>query len=145
VTLNLIKLSVGTRTPEQLEAWQRRTKYTWGPEKLACFRHVTRNMPRRGDEIITGGGSLYWVIKGVIRVRNRILAFEPVAGKSGRPKCAIVMLADPVRTFPVRHRIFQGWRYFEGPKVPADLAEAMLGDEPPPPEVLEELKELGLI
>jgi hypothetical protein len=48
-------------------------------------------------------------------------------------------------------RPFQGWRYLDPADAPPDVgsrgfAEAMAGwDQEPPPELLQQLKELGLI
>ena len=45
--------------------------------------------PRRGDEILPGG-SLYWVIRGLILCRQPIAGLEPVKGADGIERCRIV-------------------------------------------------------
>jgi hypothetical protein len=76
MTLHLVKLCVGVDDIDDLAAWQRRRA---AERKAAgathgCI-HRTRMMPKRRDDLLAGG-SLYWVIKGVIRVRQRLDAIE---------------------------------------------------------------------
>ena len=77
--INLIKLSVGTESMADLAAWQtsRRALYDDGNP-----RHVTRMFPKRTEEILDGG-SIYWVIKGMIQCRQRILRLDEVDGGDG--------------------------------------------------------------
>ena len=70
--LHLQKLSVGTESVADLAQWQALHRVT----KDGYSRHVTRMWPKREEEIVCGG-SIYWVIKGVILARQRIHAFEP--------------------------------------------------------------------
>ena len=78
MALHLRKLCVGVESVEQLEAWQvRRLK------QAGRLRHDTRMMPKRRDEILAGG-SLYWVIKGLMQVRQPILDITPEVDESGR-------------------------------------------------------------
>ena len=67
--LNLIKLSVGTDDVADLRRWQRLRKKERG---FSAF--YTRNMPRRAEELLDGG-SIYWVIKGYVRVRQLLKGF----------------------------------------------------------------------
>mgnify|MGYP003311241797 CR=1 FL=1 len=63
MAVNLIKLCVGISSIEELEELQknrRNNKIARGLEGINV--HVTRNTPKRANEII-GKGSLYWVIK----------------------------------------------------------------------------------
>ena len=69
MALNLIKLSVGTESVEDLSAWHAAHAHIWAP---GTTEHVTRMWPKREDEILNGG-SLYWVIKGVIQARQRLI------------------------------------------------------------------------
>ena len=50
--------------------------------------HVTRMWPKQA-EALTGGGSLYWVFKGFVLARQRILGLEPRRGEDGIERCAI--------------------------------------------------------
>jgi hypothetical protein len=144
MTLHLIKLCVGVSEPHELAAWQ---KKRWDDAKKAgrkpeC-RHLTRNTPKRADEII-GGGSLYWVIKGVIRVRQRIIGIKPVT-MDGAPRCKLLLDRKLVRVTPRPMRAFQGWRYLEPADAPPDLDSLGKGAANMPPKMLEELRELGLL
>ena len=69
--LHLSKLCVGIRDVGQLRDWQARRTESHPP-----LRHKTRNAPRRVAEIVEGG-SIYWVIAGVMLVRQRIVAIRP--------------------------------------------------------------------
>ncbi len=146
-TLHLIKLSVGTESVEGLAAWQESRRAYWKTvEGRAIARHITRMTPRRGDEILAGGGSIYWVIKGFVQARQRILAFEPAPGASGRPSCAILLDDALARVAPRAHRPFQGWRYLGAGDAPPDLPAGLdtQGDALPP-QLAAELAELGLL
>ena len=73
MTLHLIKLCVGVETIEELAQWQlgRIREQKKKGKKTPELMHVTRHMPKRADDVINGG-SLYWVIKGQIAVRQKI-------------------------------------------------------------------------
>ena len=84
-TLNLIKLCVGAEAVEDLTDWQKNPRAK-GPDGLP--RHVTRMWPKRAEEVLAGG-SLYWVFKGVILARQRILRFDEVDRGDGIARCGI--------------------------------------------------------
>ena len=137
--LHLIKLSVGTESVESLRRWQARRLRLSG----RVF-HQTRMMPRRADELV-GGGSIYWVIKGFVQARQRLLGIEPQADADGRRSTLLVLEPELVRVVPTPHRAFQGWRYLNPEEAPPDLGEAA-GDLPDmPPEMIAELRALGLL
>jgi len=144
VTVHLIKLCVGVSEPDELAAWQKRR---WSDQKKAGqkpeYRHITRSMPKRADEI-TDGGSIYWVMKGVIRVRQLIKKIEPFV-RDGQPRTKLVLDRKLVRVAPRQMRAFQGWRYLEAADAPRDLGELGKGAADMPPKMLEELRELGLL
>ena len=71
-SLHLVKLSVGSENPDTLAAWQS-TKAAQGPDGLP--RHVTRMWPKREAELLDGG-SIYWVIKGFVQARQRIIRLD---------------------------------------------------------------------
>ena len=101
-------------------------------------------MPRRRNEVVQGG-SIYWVIKGAIRCRQRLTAIEPGNDEEGR-RCTLLMLEPKlVRTAPRPHRPFQGWRYFAPENAPVDFASQPPGVAEMPPELVAELHELGLL
>ncbi len=145
--LHLIKLSVGTESVEGLADWQERRRAYWKTvEGRAIARHITRMTPRRGDEILDGGGSIYWVVKGFVQARQRILALEPAPGAGGRPSCAILLDDALVRVVPRAHRPFQGWRYLRGEDAPPDLPPGYDAEgDSLPPRLAAELSELGLL
>ena len=143
--LNLIKLCVGIETVEQLEehrADQARRAAAAGVAPTSI--HRTRSFPRRAEEILAGG-SLYWVIKGQVRARQRIERLDEVETEEGR-RCGIVLDPTVVRVVPRPHRAFQGWRYLEEEKAPQDLYEAGGDiDADMPDEMQAELRRLGIL
>jgi hypothetical protein len=143
--VHLVKLCVGVETVQDLAVWQaerlERLAQTGETPELC---HRTRQTPRRRDEILDGG-SLYWVIKGFVLVRQRILDLKEATKDDGSPCCSIVLDAELVTTRPQPRRAFQGWRYLEAADAPAD-ARALTGAEANiPPGMREELRELRLI
>ena len=146
MTLNLIKLCVGTASIEDLETWQqanRRLKHKVSGR--AGVYHTTFQTPKRRAELLDGG-SLYWVIKGVIQVRQRLVGLEDGTKPDGSPCCLLLLdrLLVPVR--PVPRRAFQGLRYLSQEDAPADLATgAGAAIAAMPPKMRKQLAELGLI
>jgi len=140
-TINLIKLSVGTESPETLAAWQASARAK-GPDGLPC--HVTRMWPKREAEILNGG-SIYWVIKGMIQCRQRILRLDEVMGSDGIRRCAIVLEPELHRTAQAQRRPFQGWRYLKVEDSPPDLPKGRAAEEQLPPELSAALSEIGVL
>jgi hypothetical protein len=124
--VHLVKLCVGAESVADLRDWQWRRSEA-GQIPLA---HVTRMWPKRTAEILEGG-SLYWVIKGAVLVRQAISGFEERRGEDGIARCAILLGPDLVRTVPQPRRPFQGWRYLRPDEAPADLDTQQSGDLPP--------------
>jgi hypothetical protein len=146
VTIHLVKLCVGCDSVEDLAAWQaERLKQMKAEKKKPELFHRTFQMPKRRAELLDGG-SLYWVIKGVIQVRQRLRDLREGNRDDGTP-CALLILDRtlvPVRPMP--RRAFQGWRYFTVEDAPADLASGRGGDvEQMPAKLRRELAELGLL
>jgi len=140
-TVNLIKLSVGTENVEDLAAWHA-TKRAQAADGLP--RHITRMWPKREAEIISGG-SIYWVIKGVIQCRQRVLRLDEVIGNDGIRRCAIVLDPTLVRTQSSLKRPFQGWRYLQTADAPLDLPEGRENEEALPVELNQALAEIGVL
>jgi hypothetical protein len=115
--VHLLKLSVGVRDVAHLAALQRERAETDPP-----LRHRTRQMPKRAADII-GGGSIFWVIGGIIQCRQRILDITPDQRPDGTP--CVALRLDPALVLvdgrPVRP--FQGWRYLSPEAAPADIPE----------------------
>lgn len=142
--LHLLKLSVGSESVASLEAWQRtRAAERRRQGARACPVHVTRMWPRRESELLAGG-SLYWVIAGVISVRQKILALEAAIGDDGIRRCAIVLDPELVRTEARNRRPFQGWRYLTASDAPADLGRGDPAGSELPVHLQLELANLGL-
>lgn len=141
-SLNLIKLSVGTQSVEDLLAWHANPRAR-GPDGLP--RHVTRMWPKREDALIGGGGSIYWVIQGVVQCRQKIVRLDEVIGQDGIRRCAIVLEPELTRTSPALKRPFQGWRYLAGPDAPADLPRGRQSEDPLPPALSAALSDIGVI
>ena len=145
MSVNLIKLCVGVDDVAQLiqHHAQRRARQRQAgvAEELT---HVTRSFPRRAAEVVDGG-SLYWVIRRVIRVRQPILELRETTNAQGKPACAIVLGHEHVLTEPRSFRAFQGWRYFPVSDAPPDLGGAARGSDGLPAEMADELRDLGLL
>ncbi|MBE1284321.1 MAG: DUF1489 family protein [Rhodobacteraceae bacterium] len=139
--INLIKLSVGSESVGTLAEWQemRRTQM---PDGLP--RHVTRMWPKREAEILKGG-SIYWVIKGLVQCRQKILRLDEVIGEDGIRRCAIVLDPELHRTQTAQKRPFQGWRYLKPEDTPPDLPKGRASEEPLPPELNRALAEIGVL
>ena len=140
-TVHLIKLSVGTETVDDLMAWQA-SKRAQTPDGLP--RHVTRMWPKREAEILNGG-SIFWVIKGVIQCRQNVRRLDEYIGQDGIRRCAIVLDPDIVRTQTSLKRPFQGWRYLNVTDAPPDLPKTRATEEPLPVELNRALAEIGVI
>ena len=137
---NILKLSVGSETVEDLAAWQASQRHRWPPGTAA---HVTRMWPKREAEIV-GGGSIYWVIKGLVLARQRILRLEERVGEDGIRRCAFIL--DPAlhRTDPAPRRPFQGWRYLAPDESPRDLPPGRAREAALPPDLARALADIGL-
>ncbi|MGI9384700.1 MAG: DUF1489 family protein [Methyloligellaceae bacterium] len=145
MTLHLIKLCVGIVSITHLRERQAiRMDAEEAEGRPRELRHRTRQMPRRGDQLLDGG-SLYWVIKGVVQVRQPLADLRPVRGDDGVPRCDIVLEPTLIPTRPQPRRAFQGWRYLQPDDAPADLKFSGTDAEKLPPEMRAELIELGLL
>ena len=141
--LHLIKLSVGIDDINHLMAVQDARRQQAQNMGLGNkLWHQTRHMPRRSAELLNGG-SIYWVIKGAIRVRQGLRNFEVLNGEDTGRRCRIILDPNLVPTDQWPRRPFQGWRYLEGDDAPADLLSGESGDDIPP-ELVAELRALGV-
>ncbi len=139
--LHIIKLAVGVRDVTHLREIQARRAVADPP-----LRHQTRMMPKRAAEV-TAGGSLYWVIAGYVRLRQRILDIREDRWDDGTGCAGLVL--DPALV-PVAARPskpFQGWRYLSAEAAPEDLREGAEADglDALPAGLREELRALGLL
>ena len=144
--LHILKLCVGCESIEDLASWQseRLAQMKRDKQKPELF-HRTFQMPKRREDLLDGG-SLYWVIKGVIQARQPLFDLREGTKDDGSP-CALLMLEKtlvPVR--PTPRRAFQGWRYLKAEEAPADIKPGSRDQVVEMPAKLRrDLAELGLL
>jgi len=136
--LHLLKLCVGIDSVAELRHW---TEIRAQKNPKNVHAHVTRMRPSRADEVLDGG-SLYWVIKGQISVRQRLIGLEDFVDSAGARRCALQLDDEIVSVVPRPCRAFQGWRYLKPEDAPADLLGASVEM---PEELRRELSALGLL
>jgi len=130
--IHLQKLSVGSESIQSLQDWQTHYVGVRVKKGLPAFHeHVTRMTPKRREDILDGG-SIYWVIKGLIQCRNRIVGLEETRTRDGRKACSILMDTQLIPVIPTPKRPFQGWRYLKAEDTPADLGAINAADALPP-------------
>ena len=145
MTVHILKLSVGTESIESLDAWQQeRMKIRRPNGKTGEVWHRTRMFPRRREEVLDGG-SMFWVIRGVIQARQKIIDLRAVTGDDGIERCELVFDPELVPVRPTPRRPFQGWRYLPLEDAPCDLAEQDAVALNMPPAMRMQLAELCLI
>lgn len=146
MTLHLIKLCVGAESLEDQQAWIAHTLERKRQLGLPVEQyHTTRMVPKRAPELLDGG-SLYWVIKGVVQGRQVIADIRPFKDDQGVGRCHLVLEPELIATRPQPRRAFQGWRYLQASDAPVDLNGGQ-GEVAPdmPATMRQELVELGLL
>ena len=140
--LHIIKLCVGIQSVDHLRTVQM-AKLKEARHGEGRLWHRTRHAPRRKNELLAGG-SLYWVIGGIIKARQKLTGFDHYVDAEGIRQCLLLLDPAIVGTAAWPHRAFQGWRYLIPKDAPPDLAE---GDESidMPDDMARELRELGLL
>jgi len=145
MALHLVKLCVGADSLAELRQWMaarmREARRRGAPERHA---HVTRMTPKRSAELLDGG-SLYWVIKGQVEARQKLLALEPFMDAGGIGRCRLWLDAELVSVAPRPMRAFQGWRYYEPKSAPPDIEAGGEGLAAMPETMRRELAGLGLL
>jgi hypothetical protein len=145
MTLHLLKLCVGAESVEDLEHWiAGRLKAMKARGEKPEQVHTTRMVPKRGDELLDGG-SLYWVVKGNVQCRQRLLDIRPFVDQDGISRCNLVMEPTVVLTQFQPRRAFQGWRYLQPKDAPADMAGPSAGLAALPAGLRQDLATLGLL
>jgi hypothetical protein len=144
--LHLIKLSVGAESVKDLKGWiADRIRVAKSKGQPAHHIHITRMTPKRGEELLAGG-SIYWVIRGEIAAREKLIAIEPFRDKDGIGRCRLVMQPKLISVSPRPMRAFQGWRYLEADAAPPDLTKSAASSVAAMPEPMRrELRDLGLL
>ena len=140
--MHLIKLSVGSESVEGLADWQAMRRATVHTDGLN--RHVTRMWPKRESDIVNGG-SIYWVIRGLVQCRQRVLRLDEVRGDDAIRRCAIVLDPELIRTQTAIKRPFQGWRYLATGDAPPDLPGGRANDDALPVDLNRALAEIGVL
>ena len=145
MALHLIKLCVGCDSVKDLKDWirERLNEKRRRGQPLERF-HTTRMMPKRAAELVDGG-SLYWVIRGELACRERIVDIRPFVDKEGIKRCRLVLDGKVVPVEPRPVRAFQGWRYLAAKDAPADLKRGTKSVARLPEELRRELRSLGLL
>ena len=144
--VNIVKLAVGIQSVEELALIQRRFLNQPEVDANRGFYHSTKLMPKKHEAIVKSG-SLYWVIKGVICARQKIISITKQEDSDGIKRCKIYLNDSIIKTVPMRKRPFQGWRYLKRNKTPADITDTVTGtfDDDIPLEVQRQLLEVGLL
>jgi hypothetical protein len=143
--LHIIKLAVGCDSVKELTGWVAERMQAAKKKGLPPHHvHITRMTPKRVEDVLVGG-SLYWVIRGEIAAREKIIAIEPFRDRDGIGRCRLVMQPKVIAVLPRPMRPFQGWRYFAESDAPRDLESAGTGVAAMPEPMRRELRELGLL
>lgn len=143
MALHLIKLAVGVDDLPHMKKLQDAHRKQRRQSPRSPHWVYTRNTPRRSEELLDGG-SLYWVVRGVIRCRQELVGFEEdIDDEDGKKYCKIKVKRTLIQTAPRACKAFQGWRYLEPERAPPDLSQGDTADMPA--EMAAELKRLGLL
>jgi hypothetical protein len=119
----------------------------WQSQLQARYKrvfHTTRMVPKRQADLLEGG-SLYWVIKRQIRVRQQITDIEEFIDGQGIRRCHLHLNPELVHTRLQARRPFQGWRYLTPQDAPVDTPHNIEVDDDMPEDMRSELTELGLL
>ena len=103
--LHLLKMAVGVADLDELRRLRAARTQQHGGSWV-----YTRNQPRRAEAVLAGG-SIYWVIRGQIRVRQLVKGLKSTRDDKGRSYCRIEVDPELVTTLWRPWRPFQGWRY----------------------------------
>ena len=139
--LHLLKMAVGIADLDAL-----RQVRAARIRRLGGSFVYTRNHPRRAAAVLAGG-SLYWVIRGQIRARQRVVGFTSERDDEARAYCLIAVDPVLVPTLWRPWRPFQGWRYLAPADAPPDAPDGddAPAEQPMPSRMLAELRALGLL
>ncbi len=145
MTVHLLRMAAGIESIDQLKSVQAARMAGRGGEKSpGVVKTFTRNVPRRASELLDGG-SIDWVMKRFLRARQTVLGCERLTNSEGRTYAALTLDAEVTRVELRPQKAFQGWRYLRPEDAPVDLAAAARAGEGMPPEMVAELRQLGLL
>jgi len=139
--LNIVKLSVGSENIAMLKEWQQARR---DQLKIKYSLHITRMWPKKEKELLDGG-SIYWVIKGAIQLRQRLIGFDEIIGADGIRRCGFKLDPELIPTTKALRRPFQGWRYLKSEDSPSDLSTNREADDDLPEDMQQTLARLGVL
>ncbi|HCQ82264.1 MAG TPA: DUF1489 domain-containing protein [Rhodobiaceae bacterium] len=139
MTVHLVKLCVGADDIDDLVQWQNHMQKTYGK-----VFHTTRMVPRRVPDLLENG-SIYWVIKRQIRVRQVLTDIEEFVDDQGIRRCHLHLNPSLVTTRLQARRPFQGWRYLTPQDAPPDMPTDVEIDDDMPEDMRHELSDMGLL
>ena len=134
----LKKIAVGIETVERLSIRQEMIKESYG-----TILHTTRNMPKKREDLIKTG-SMFWIIKRNVLVRQKIIDIVSVIRSDGSKGCEIELDKNLIKVIPTPMKPFQGWRYYLEEDIPRDLNLNKETGEDLPDNINSELIKLGL-
>lgn len=138
MTVHLLRVAAGFKSVPELRAWHDAMASRGRGHGI-----VTRNTPKRAAELMDDG-SVFWALSGAVRFRQKILTVETHATTDGTKACFIRLIPGLIDVEPVAQRPFQGWRYLEADKAPADLGHVE-GVQELPEALREGLRLAGLL
>ena len=144
MTIHLLRMAARVASVANLKQLQAERLAQSSSENRCELYTYTRNIPKRIDELIDGG-SIYWVVKKYIKVRQKILRIERLTNDEGRAYCAIQIDPELKQVVARRQKAFQGWRYLRPEDIPIDLHPSQSNVTNLPSALVDELRELGLI
>ncbi len=147
MALHLLRTGVGIDSVRHIRERQRHYAIFLNDnsDERVGFIH-TRFQPKKSNDILKTNGSVYWIIKGYIQCRQRIVGFEEDTEDDGKKFCRILLDPEVIRTESRRHRHIQGWRYLKENDAPKDMDTGIDdGIEDMPEHMIKELQKLGLI
>ncbi len=145
MALHLLKLCVGADSIEDLRDWvAHRSLIAIAAGLEPHSVHTTRMVPKRLEELLDGG-SLYWVIKGQVQARQKLLDIRTFTDEAGITRCDLVLGPEVIETALQPRRPFQGWRYLPADDAPRDLTALGEGVADMPADLKKELMQLGLL
>jgi hypothetical protein len=144
MALHILKLCVGCDSIEDLQSWvdERAARMRAAGQTVEHF-HTTRMVPKRVEELLDGG-SLYWVIKGGVQCRQKLVDVRPFTDGDGIGRCHLVLDNQLTPTIWQPRRPFQGWRYLRAEDAPQDVGGSSDIREMPA-QLRRELADLGLL
>ncbi len=142
MSVNLLKPAL--RAQDIYEVARRQPQWFAPYDDGMAFPVWTSRKPARAHELINGG-SVYWIVKNQIQLRQEILGIEEITEEGEKPSYLIMCAPELIRTQPMARRPFQGWRYLEPSNAPKDLGPVGEVDQTIDAALEKDLREAGLL